>query len=412
MKKLFLLLKTKDGKVLTSNFLSLSSLQLVIMLLPIITLPYVLRILGYEKYGLIALAASLVGYFQSVVDYSFKVTAVRDISVNGYSIKRRNIIYSRVMTTKAIFLLLSALIIGAILYIYPPFSNEKELFIYSILSLIGFALFPDWFFQGVEKMKYITIITIIIRVLSTISIFIFIKEKSDYIYYPLITNAGLIISGIVGQYLLYKKFSVKFILLPWKYIVKTMGNNFYIFINQFVPNLYNNSTSFLLGVLVSSEALGIYTAIIRIIDLCISLLNILSRVFFPLINRVRDTFNLYKKLMFTVTLVGISILILSNKIVFWYLGLVDPIALPVLIITGLSILGFVTYDIYGLNYFIVNRKDKLVMMNTIMCSIIAFLIAFPLISIYGIIGASLTLLFGRLLMGGSLMYKYIRYINA
>jgi len=409
--KLLALLKTKDGKTLIENFISLSSLQMVTMLLPLITLPYILRVLGYEKFGIIALAASLIAYFQSVVDYSFKVTAVRDIAIHRNNPHQINIIYSRVMTVKIIFLTFAFALIGIIVYLYPPFFEEKQLFLYTALSLIGFSLFPEWFFQGMEQMKYITLINVTIRVLFTISIFIFVKEESDYILYPLLTSVGVFISGIVGQVFLYKKFNIKFIVLTIKQIKETISKNFPIFVNQFMPNLYNNTTSFLLGVLISTEMLGIYTAIIRIIDICIVLLSIVSRVFFPLINRAKDTFLIYKNLMFTLVVIGLTILFLSHQLIFWYLGLNNPIALPILVITGLSILGFVAYDIYGLNYFIVHRQDKLVMKNTIFCSIVGLIVATPLITLYGAIGAALTLFIGRFLMGGTLMYKYVRYKN-
>lgn len=410
--KLLSLLKTKNGKALIQNFISLSSLQMVTMLLPLITLPYVLRVLGYEKYGMIALAASLVAYFQSLVDYSFKVTAVRDIAIHHNNPELINLIYSRVMTVKIVFLALAFTMIGIIVYLYPPFFEEKELFIYTALTLVGFSLFPEWFFQGMEQMKYITLINVTIRVLFTLSVFIFIKEESDYVFYPLLTSIGLLVSGVVGQIFLYKKFNVKFTFLNTEQIKQTILKNSPIFINQFMPNLYNNTTSFLLGVLISAEMLGIYTAIIKIIDICVVLLNIISRVFFPLINRAKDTFLIYKNLMFALVVMGLITLFLSNRLIFWYLELNDPIALPILIITGLSILGFVAYDVYGLNYFIVHRQDKLVMKNTIFCSIVGLIVVTPLIILYGAIGAALTLLIGRFLMGGTLMYKYMRYRNA
>lgn len=404
--KLKALLKTKDGKVILENFLSLSALQMATMLLPLITLPYVLRVLGYEKYGLIALAASLIAYFQSLVDYSFKVTAVRDVATHRNNPKKLSVIYSRVMTVKLLFLAVALSVISLIVWLYPPFYAEKELFFYTMLSLVGFALFPEWFFQGMEQMKYITFINIAIRVLFTASIFVFINKQSDYVLYPLLTSSGLLISGTIGQWVLFKKFNITFTLLPIKQVKKTVVKNFPIFINQFMPNLYNNSTSFLLGVLVNAEMLGIYTAIRKIIDLCVMLLGIVSRVFFPFINRQKDAFTMYRNLMFSLVGLGLLILFASNQLVFWYLDLTSPLALPVLIVTGLSIVGFVAYDVYGLNYFIVNRQDKLVMKNTIYCSLFGLVIAFPLVFYFGVIGAALTLLVGRLLMGGSLMLKY------
>lgn len=405
--------KTKDGKAILENFFSLSALQMATILLPLITLPYVLRVLGYEKYGLIVLAASLIGYFQSLVDYSFNVTAVRDVATHRNNPKKLSVIYSRVMTVKMLFLALALSVISAIVWLYPPFHAEKELFFVTMLSLVGFALFPEWFFQGMEKMKYITFINVTIKVLFTASIFVFINKKSDYVLYPLLTSFGLLISGLIGQWVLLKKFKVSFTFLSFKKIKKNISKNFPIFINQFAPNLYNNSASFLLGVLVSAEMLGIYSAILKIIDLCVMLLNIVSRVFYPFINRKKHAFTMYRNLMFILVAVGLLILFASHQVAFWYLDLTNPVALPVLIISGLSIVGFVAYDVYGLNYFIVNRQDKLVMKITLYCSLAAFACALPLVYFFGIIGASVTLLLGRYIMGGTLFalhYKdvYVR----
>src|SRR5690554_7783513 len=121
-------LKTKQAKTLLENFFSLSALQVVSMLLPLITLPYVLRTIGYEKYGLIALALSLTAYFNSIVDYSFRITATRDVAVFRDSPKKLNLIYSKVITIKTIFLIISLLIISIIVITYPPFFEERFIF--------------------------------------------------------------------------------------------------------------------------------------------------------------------------------------------------------------------------------------------------------------------------------------------
>ena len=173
-------IKSKQGKVLIGNFFSLSALQLVGMLLPLITLPYVLRVIGLEKYGLIALALSLVAYFNSIVDFSFRITATRDVAVFRNSTKKLNLIYSKVTTVKAIFLTLSLILLTLIIIIYPPFYEEKFIFFSASLSLIGYMLFPEWFFQGMEKMKYITVINIIVKVAFALSVFVFIKATNTF----------------------------------------------------------------------------------------------------------------------------------------------------------------------------------------------------------------------------------------
>lgn len=407
MEKLRNKLKSKQAKILMENFFSLSALQLVGMLLPLITLPYVLRVLGFEKYGLIALAASLVVYFRSIVDYSFLITATRDVAVFRNSQKKLNLIYSKVITVKTIFLLLSLLIITIIVFAYPPFYKEKLVFFSTSLSLVGYMLFPEWFFQGIEKLKYVTIINISVKIAFALSIFIFIKEENDYIIYPLMTSLGMLFSGIAGQFILIKKYKIKYKYIPIKHIKITISKNTPIFINQFIPQLYNNTGSFILGLVAGNNLLGIYTAIIKIINMAVTLLKMVSRVFFPFLNKKKEAFHFYKKLMFSTSVLGIVAIILSNQLIFWYLDLEYSNAFWVLFLLALSILGYAVYDIFGLNYFIVRNQDKLVMKNTILMSLISFCVTIPLIYYFDILGAATSLLISRFLFGGGLLFKYL-----
>lgn len=401
-------LKNKDIKVLLENFISLSALQVVGMLLPLITLPYILRVIGFSHYGTIVLALSLVSYFQSVTDYSFRITATRDVVSHKHSPKKLNLIYSKVQTVKAIFLLLSFIVITIIILLYPPFYKERLVFFLTMPILVGHALFPEWFFQGIEDMKYITILNISIKIFFTACIFFFIKKAEDYWIYPLLQSCGFIGGGLVGQIILQKKYNLKFILLKPSIIKQTIQTNFPIFINQFLPTLYNNTSTFLLGIFSGSSLVGIYDAIKKVTELCVVLIGIFSRVFFPFINRKKSAFVKYSKMMFIIGILLAIFPILFYKPVFLYLDIHYQNAFAILTILSLSTFFVALYDIYGLNYFIVNRQDKLVMRNTVEISILGFILAFPLIYYCGIIGAALNLFITRFMMGSKLYYKYTK----
>ncbi len=409
LQKIKNLFKSKDAKVLLENFVSLSALQLVGMLLPLITLPYVLRVIDFDKFGIIALATSFTTYFQSITDYSFQITATRDVSIFKQSPKKLNFIYSKVMSIKFIFLTISFLIIFLVILLYPPFFEERLVFLLSSIMLIGYALFPTWFFQGIEKMKYITFLNVGIKLFFTIFIFFFINEKEDYWIYPLLNSAGFIGAGLVGQYIILKKFKLKFYWIKPRILKQTIKKNFPIFVNQFSPVLYNNSNIFVLGFFVSDYLLGIYSAIQKIIELAARLLNITSRVFFPFLNRKKEKFKDFKKMLLAITSLLVLSIILLNKVVFWYLNIEHTQAFTILSILLVGLFGIAIYNIWGLNYFIIKRNDKLVMKNTILASLIGFFLAFPLIYFYGIIGAAINLSLARLIMGGGLWIKYLKY---
>ncbi|MGM7552411.1 oligosaccharide flippase family protein [Myroides odoratimimus] len=402
-------LKNKDARTLLENFISLSALQLVGMVLPLLTLPYVLRVVGYEKYGIIVFAASLIAYFQSLTDFSFRITAVRDVAIFRNSPRKLNIIYSKVLIIKGLFLLISLLIIGFIVFFVPSFYQYKNIYFYTSLLLVGYALFPEWFFQGIEKMRYITYLNIGIKVFFTLCVFIFIKSEEDYWIYPLLQGAGFIGAGLFGQFLLIKKYKLKLIILPKKILVNTIKKNFPLFVNQFVPTLYNNTSTFLLGILGTKSMVGIYQAILIVINIAITVIEVLSRVFFPFLNRKKEAFYTYKKLLMSVSLLMSIVILLGHQIIFWYLDVKYEYAFWVLLILVIGMNGYSMSNIFGLNYFIVKRQDKLVLKNTLRASVLGFLLAFPLIGYLGPIGAAINLSFSRWMMGGGLFVKYLKF---
>ncbi|WP_375253547.1 oligosaccharide flippase family protein, partial [Dokdonia donghaensis] len=358
--KLKKILRNKNYKTILENFFSLAALQLVGMILPLLTLPYVLRILGFDYYGKIVFATSLITYFTSLTDFSFKYTATREVAIFRNSQKKLSLIYSKVLTIKFIFLFISILIISSIVYSYQPFYENRLLYFLTIPMLLGNVFFPDWFFQGIEKMKYITFLNIGIKLIFTVGVFIFINEKSDYWIYPLLQSSGFLFAGLISQIILVKKFKLKFFFLKSRVITRTIKENTPIFINQFLPTLYNNSSTFLLGLFTNNKLVGIYNSIKIIVNLCVTLIEIISRVFFPYLNRKKHAFLKYKKMMFYVSRFLTIVCIGSYKLVFWYLNVNDSNAFVILLILALGIVGYSLYNIFGINYFIINRQDKLV----------------------------------------------------
>jgi len=402
------IINSKDRKVLIENFLSLSIIQVVSLIISLITLPYIIRTIGFEKYGITVIAWSLINYFTSITDFSFKFTATREVAVCKNNIKKLSIIYSKVLTVQALLILLSCLLIIIVVYSYEPFYKERLIFWVTMPYLFGNTIFPDWFFQGMERMKYMTYINVSIKLIFMIFIFIFINEASDYWLYPLFQTLGYIISGLIGQWIMVRQYKVRFYWLKSKTIVHTFKDNMPVFINQFLPNLYNNTSTFLLGIMTNNTLVGIYDAVRKIINLGSTLMDIVSRVFFPFISRRKDAFDKYKTLM---TYVGVLLTILPivfYKVILWYLNIQYENIFAVLTILSIGLFFLSLYDIYGINYFIARRKDKIVMRNTIFSSIVGLILSYLLIYYFDILGAALTITLVRMFMGGGLYLKYLQ----
>lgn len=253
------ILKDKGHKVVIENFFSLSGLQLVSYILPIVTFPYLVRVLGPEKFGLVAFATAFVTYFQILTDYGFIYSATKEISIHRDDIRKVSEIFSSVMIIKTSLTLLSFTIICLIVFTIPQFRSNYPIYLVSFGLVIGNMLFPNWFFQGIEKMKYITILTIISQVIFTISIFVFIRNPSDYLFVPLINSLGLIIAGIYGLRIVFKNYHVKF-RFPGIQILKFhFKSGWHVFISTVAVSLYTNSSVFAVGLFTNNTITGYYS---------------------------------------------------------------------------------------------------------------------------------------------------------
>ncbi len=277
----------KERKIVLGNFISLTTLQGISYILPLVVLPYLIRVIGMEKFGLIAFAQSLVQYFLIFTDYGFSLSATKTIALIGEHKEKTSKVFSSVMTVKLIFAALSLIILCAILYFVPRFRNDWLVYILSFGAVVGSTLFPVWFFQGKEKMSYIAGVNVISGLVYAICIFIFIKGPEDFLLVPLLNSVLSIISGILGLYIAFRKFRLEFILQKYTDIKQELKTGWDIFISILAVNAYTTTRVFAVGLLTNNVITGYYSLAERIANIIQTFpMDSFTRAVFPRISNV------------------------------------------------------------------------------------------------------------------------------
>lgn len=399
-------LKVEDARRLLKNFFSLSVLKLANAALPFVTLPYLIKVLGLQQYGSIVLALSLIAYFQSITDYGFNLSATREIAKHKTSRKQLSFIYSKTQTSKLYLLLFSlGLLVPAIIFI-PQFREDLLVYMLMCLMLIGQSMFPEWFFRGIEQMGYITILDLIVKSVFTIGVFLFIKSPEDYWLYPLLFGLGYLLIAMFSHFFIVRKFNLSFYLVNSNTVIKNLKFGFPLFINQFMPNFYNNTTSFLIGMLLGKQSIGLFGAVRQIVNVLNVLNSVVSTVAFPYLVRRREKFKIFSKVYMAGFLFIVSILVILHKYILEFMSINDPLSSTIFLILAFGVTCVVVYSIYSTNFLIPRGYDKAVMKITFLVSMFGLATSYPLITNFGIIGGAVNIGIAQFLMGGSAFVVY------
>lgn len=382
---------SSDGKVLIENFLSLSMLQAITYIFPFITMPYLAKTLGVDCIGDIAFAASVVAFFETFTVFGFQYTAVRDIAKCKEDINKVSIIFSNVMFAKILLLLVSIVLFIILTISIPLFRNYSLLLWLTFLYLPGHILFPDWFFQAIEKMKYITVLNVLAKTIFTLLIFIVIKRPEDYYLQPLLGAVGYIVSGIISIYVVVAKLGVSIHWTSFKSVWATIRGSFNMFINIFLPNLYTNFSVVIMRMYSTPSATGIYSSGKKFIDLFDNISSVLSRTFYPFLARRIDKHSFYARLsgVFSV-LVGGGLFVFADLLV--KIFLTNEFAESAKVIRIMSMAPFFLFlmNTYGTNYLVLKGREDVLRNIIIVCSIVGFILTWVVVRNYGYIGAAIT----------------------
>lgn len=396
----------KDSKALASNFGYLMIMQIAGYIFPLLTIPYLARVIGVEGFGKIAFAAAVIVWFQAITDWGFSYTATRDVARNRENLEKISEIFSNVLWAKSLLAVISFIILFILTEFIPYLKDNQILLFITFMLVPAKIIFADWFFQAMENMKFITIFDLISKAIFTVCIFIFIKEKPDFILQPLFLSLGSILVGLVSLYLIIFKWKVRILPPKNKEVILTLKNSKDVFINNILPNFYNSFSTVLLGFWGGGIANGVLDAGSKFANIAQQFINIFSRVFFPFLSRQSDKHSGYAKINITISIVSSIILVLIAPFIIRIFFTPEFYqAIIVLQIMACSIVFLTLSSTYGVNYMIIHGYEKCLRNITIISSLIGFILCFPLIYLYSFLGAAITVTLTRAIMGLSIMFK-------
>lgn len=322
-------LGTEEKKRLAGNVASLGILQGINYVLPLVTIPHLVRVLGPEYFGLLTFATATNTYFTIITDYGFNLSATRQVSIFRDSKEKVNEIFSSVLIIKLILMAISFGLMASLVFAVEKFTQQWVVYFLTFGSVVGQVLFPVWLFQGLERMKYITYVNIGTKVFFTFCIFTFVREQADYILPPLFTSLGALLAGVISLYFLKKDFGISFTWQNASSLKYQLVEGWHVFVSTLAISLYTTSTTFILGLFTNHSAVGYYGAADKIVQVVKGLYSPISQAFYPYISRMfnesrQDALAFCHRLLFRIGLVmfivSVILFILAEPIVVFLFG--------------------------------------------------------------------------------------------
>ena len=294
---------------LFENFFSLSILNALNVLLPLVTLPYILHTVGKANYGAYSYVYTVLQYVILFSTYGFNFSATKQISQCREDKETVSRIYNAVIACKSII----AVVLSMLLLLFSRIVFKDEtgilMFLYGLGMVVGDIFTPVWLFQGMEKMKYMTIVNASSKILFAILIFIVVRKQEDFDLLILLNSSGYLLAGLLSVILVYRQFHLGFHRTTFRDIVSQFKDGGAVFGSTFGMNLYRNAHIIILKQFVSDDLVGLYSAAEKVIKGFQSLISPVAQALFPHLSHrfkgqpVKNNMRLLRKISLPFTIV-------------------------------------------------------------------------------------------------------------
>lgn len=411
----------KKHNSLIENIFSMLTLRGLEYILSFLLVPYLLRVLGPANFGAVAFMQGVIVYFNLFIDYGFNLTAPRALA--RASQNEISILFSTFMWAKLILLVIISVIFCFILWMADSLQLieiDWHLFGAVYITVIGNVFFPVWFFQGIQQMRYITIINLIGRTFSILCIFVFVSSADDYILAAFFQSFTPFAAGILSLALIAHKFSGIFCRPNLGKIKQAFKEARQIFISNLAISLYTSTDIVLLGLLTNNTIVGYYSGADKLLNCIKRGISAINDAIYPYISQMfkRDypkAISFLKKqlLVYAIggTVGGIVILAGAPVVIPWLLG-----NQYIHSIRPLQIMAFVPLivsfsNIFGYETMLPLGMEKIYSRILLLASTLNIAIIIPFIMLYQENGVSaailITELFVTVIMGIVLRKKDI-----
>ncbi|MGY6522146.1 MAG: oligosaccharide flippase family protein [Mongoliitalea sp.] len=397
------------------NFIFLVVIQASNMLISIMSMPLLLRSIGVDQFGLVNLALSVIIFTNIIVGFGFNISAPREIAIFHDQSKKLSRIASQVLFTRLALAAFTALFLWIAAYAFNFFRDYKEILMFSTILLFSEATLPLWFFQGMEKMKLISVTNIFSKLLFLFGIVLFIHAPEQAKWVNFILGSSALLLNIF--LLLYMRYAmhIHFFWPTIKAIWHSLRDNVYLFLSNIAAHISVNGGLIILSFFGNDTTLGMFSLAEKITMVLRMFPTLIIQAIYPNASKLYQTDQqAFIRFVSKTYLIGMSLGLMVSVVTFISAGFVVELLAKNRLeesIIYLKILAFIPFlaslnIINGVVLFVANQKELLFKASWLMC-VYVVVVASLLTAYYGGIGLCFALLSSEVII--FIIYSYLIY---
>lgn len=372
------------------------------IIFPVITFPYAARVLLPEGIGAVNFLNSIVTYIVLLTSLGIPMYAVKEIAKYREEKAKRDKITIEIIILSTILCFIGYVGVWTLAKFVPQIHSQSSLFYILSLTILFNAIGVNWFYQGIEDFKFITIRAIVIRSLAAVALFIFVKDSSDLLIYGTIVVGSTVGNNIINFLHLRKYLNLYNLKFRELEISRHIKPSIQVFILNLITSLYIQLNSVMLGFMAGAEVVGFFTAGTKISHVGLIIISSIGTVLLPHCSHLIKTgdMNGFKSMIkksLNVTLVlslpmTIGLMVLAEPITLIFCGNEYYTAIPVLLLNAPVIIFVSLTNVMGIQILYPMDKIKLVILSVLGGAVMNIFFNIILIPPYGAIGAAIATL--------------------
>ncbi|KKB61944.1 hypothetical protein WM40_20410 [Robbsia andropogonis] len=379
------------------NAFSLGAVQIVSQLLPLLSLPYLARTLGASELGRLGFALSIGQIMITITDYGFNLSGAKSASVNRNDSLKLTRLFCSITSIRIILAMLGFAVFSAFYKSNSRSDEDFHLFLAAYTAVLGNIIFPLWFFQGLEQLKFVSLVQIISRLVMFLLTFALIKSPEDVVIACLLQSIGYVIGAIVVLPLLFRILNVSdFSWATLLEIRQELKSGWNLFLSTAAVSAYSSCNTFILGFFVSPALLGHYNIAEKMLRGIVTVYGAISSAVYPHVVELaaqskEKVVNFNKRLLWAFggasAIVAILIIILAPTVIPWLFGDKYLQSINILQVFSLMFPLVVVSNILGILTMLPFGMERCFSRILIISALLNFLLFTPMIKFFSVSGA-------------------------